>query len=86
MVATILALGGFGGTGTTAGIADYFTGDCAVDYYVEGGQRPGVWFGDGARALGLNGHVERSQFENLLAGRSPDGQRDRKSTRLNSSH
>ncbi len=75
MVATILALGGFGGTGTAAGIAEYFTGDCAVDYYVEGGQRPGVWFGDGARALGLNGHVERSQFENLLAGRSPDGQR-----------
>jgi hypothetical protein len=76
MVATILALGGFGG--------DRYCGGhrwvlhrrlVAVDYYVEGGQQPGVWFGDGARALGLNGQVERSHFENLLTGRSPDGQR-----------
>ena len=75
MVATILALGGFGKTGSVSGIAGYFTGDCAVGYYVEGGQRPGEWFGDGARALGLNGTVDRKQFENLLAGRSPDGHR-----------
>lgn len=75
MVATILALGGFGKTGSVSGIANYFTNDCAVGYYVEGGQRPGEWFGDGSRALGLKGNVDRKQFENLLAGRSPDGHR-----------
>ena len=75
MVASILALGGFAGNGSASGIAEYFTGDCNGEYYINGGQPPGVWFGDGARALGLTGTVDRGGFENLLAGRSPDGSR-----------
>ena len=75
MVATILALGGFGKTGSVPGIADYFTSDCNSSYYLEGGQQPGQWYGDGSKALGLRGAVGRTEFENLLAGRSPDGHR-----------
>ncbi|MFX8008201.1 relaxase domain-containing protein, partial [Acinetobacter baumannii] len=34
----------------------------------------GVWGGEGARALGLEGQVERDQFEAILNGRLPDGE------------
>lgn len=42
-------------------------------YYSEDGKRPGVWWGEGAKALGLEGEVEAVTFQNLLEGKSPDG-------------
>ncbi|MCY2966466.1 MAG: relaxase domain-containing protein [Planctomycetota bacterium] len=73
MVATIQALGG--SSGGVAATADYFTRDVEVEYYTKGGERPGYWFGDGAKALGLSGNIDRTHFERLLAGQSPDGSR-----------
>lgn len=46
------------------------------DYYSSDGQRPGVWFGTGAEALGLAGQIDPNVFQNLLNGRSPDGAKD----------
>ncbi|QDV43906.1 Multifunctional conjugation protein TraI [Stieleria neptunia] len=44
------------------------------DYYSEDGSRPGVYFGAGARKLGLEGEeVSPETFKNLLEGLSPDG-------------
>ncbi|MCS7466295.1 relaxase domain-containing protein [Stieleria sp. ICT_E10.1] len=43
------------------------------DYYAEDGNRPGVWFGSGAAALGLSGAVNPPAFKNLLDGLSADG-------------
>lgn len=46
------------------------------DYYTEDGNRPGVWWGPGADALGLTGNVTPAAFKNLLEGLSPDGERE----------
>ena len=46
------------------------------DYYSEDGIRPGTWWGEGAKALGLEGVVSTEVFTNLLSGKSPDGKRD----------
>lgn len=48
--------------------------DLGEDYYVDGGEPPGRWWGDGAEALGLSGIVQPMAFRNLLAGKSADGQ------------
>jgi len=45
------------------------------DYYLEGGEPPGVWFGQGAKALGLAGEVERNPLRSLFAGFTPDGKK-----------
>lgn len=42
-----------------------------LTYY--GGEGPGCWMGEGAKALGLTGHVHPEAFENLFHGFSPDG-------------
>ena len=41
-----------------------------ADYYL---QKSGEWFGKGAKFLGLEGAVYKSEFQNLLEGRTPDG-------------
>lgn len=44
------------------------------DYYSEDGYRPGVYFGAGAKQLGLEGEeVSPETLKNLLEGLSPDG-------------
>jgi conjugative relaxase-like TrwC/TraI family protein len=43
------------------------------DYYAKGTEPPGVWWGEGAKRLGLEGRVETDAFRNLLLGLSPDG-------------
>lgn len=44
------------------------------DYYTSaGGERHGLWMGDGAKRLGLAGAVEREQFVEMLQGRLTDG-------------
>jgi len=50
--------------------ASYFDKD---DYYRSGSLGPSAWFGEGAKALNLYGDVDRSTFQELLAGRLPDG-------------
>ncbi|MFC4194694.1 MobF family relaxase [Novosphingobium lubricantis] len=57
---------------SSSGAADYFASD---NYYTpEENAEAGVWGGEGARALGLEGQVERYQFEGILNGRLPDGE------------
>ncbi|MCB2056449.1 MAG: conjugative relaxase [Novosphingobium sp.] len=57
---------------SSSGAADYFASD---NYYTpEENAEAGVWGGEGARALGLEGQVERDQFESILNGRLPDGE------------
>ena len=43
----------------------------ADDYYSEGRQVAGQWFGKGAEALGLTGTVDRDDFRAVLEGRDP---------------
>lgn len=57
---------------SSSGAADYFAND---NYYsADEHAEAGVWGGEGARALGLEGQVEREQFEGILNGRLPDGE------------
>ncbi len=51
--------------------AHYFS--AADDYYTK--EHPGMWQGQGAAMLGLEGGVEQKQFARLLDGRLPDGSR-----------
>ncbi len=51
------------------------------DYYTkEGG---GIWMGQGAQKLGLNGEVDQARFRALLEGRLPDGRRIRETFKVN---
>ena len=51
--------------------ASYYEAD---DYYSEGGEAPSAWFGEGAKALGLEGEVDRAAFRKGLEGELPNGQ------------
>lgn len=46
------------------------------DYYSEGGNRPGLWWGEARGALALDGEVDPAAFENLLNGLFPDGTKE----------
>lgn len=41
------------------------------DYYTRGGEPPGVWWGGGAKALGLAGQVQSDVFASVLRGFLP---------------
>lgn len=57
---------------SSSGAAAYFAQD---NYYtVDENAEAGVWGGEGARELGLQGQVERDQFESILNGKLPDGE------------
>jgi conjugative relaxase-like TrwC/TraI family protein len=43
------------------------------DYYLDGGEPPGRWLGQGAHALGLRGHVEPDTYRRLMGGFDPAG-------------
>ena len=64
MVASVAALKSAGQA------ASYYEAD---DYYTEGGEAPSAWFGEGAKALGLEGEVDRATFAAGLEGRLPNG-------------
>ena len=66
MVATISVLGG-----GARGVAAYFT--ATSGYYDL--ERRGEWFGTATEKLGLSGEVDRHEFEMLLAGFTPGGDR-----------
>lgn len=56
----------------TGGQERYYTDLAREDYYLEGGEPLGCWFGKGAERLGLTGLVEREQLSALFRGYAPD--------------
>jgi len=59
--------------GHGAGQGNYYLDLAKEDYYLAGGEPLGIWFGEGAALLHLEGHVQRDQFHHLLRGFSQDG-------------
>ncbi|MGD9811888.1 MAG: MobF family relaxase [Sphingobium sp.] len=57
---------------SSGGAAAYFAND---NYYtVQENAEAGIWGGEGARSLGLEGQVEKGAFEAILNGQLPDGE------------
>jgi conjugative relaxase-like TrwC/TraI family protein len=58
---------------TIAGIKNigYYQDLATEDYYVKGGEPPGIWAGIGATELKLHGIIEDKKFANVMAGYSP---------------
>jgi conjugative relaxase-like TrwC/TraI family protein len=52
----------------------YYLALALEDYYLQGGEPPGIWLGTGAKILGLTGNVTNEQLSNLFRGYSPDSQ------------
>jgi len=50
----------------------YYTDLAREDYYTEGGEPPGVWFGGGTRHFRLSGTVETDALSALFSGHCPD--------------
>ena len=60
---------------------DYFKED---NYYSKSeALEQSKWFGNGAKALGLEGKVEGEPFKNLLHGQSPDGSKTLSGKKIN---
>lgn len=57
----------------SGGQGSYYVELAREDYYLEGGEPPGLWWGRGAEQLGLQGEVAREQLSQLFEGRRPDG-------------
>ena len=58
-----------------SGQGNYYASLSKEDYYLEGGEPEGVWFGKGAKALGLDGTIKKHEFRNLFDGYSQSGER-----------
>lgn len=56
-----------------SGKGDYYLNLAKEDYYLEGGEPEGEWFGASAESLGAKGKVKKEDFSNLLSGYSIDG-------------
>lgn len=54
---------------------EYYTTLAKEDYYLQGGEPPGRWFGSGAKKLGLSGKVKPKDFKALFRGFSPKGKK-----------
>lgn len=57
------------------GQGEYYLNLAREDYYTNGGERPGRWWGKSASALDLNGEVNAARLKNLMYGFAPDGKR-----------
>ena len=57
----------------------YYLDLAQEDYYLKGGEPPGLWYGEGAARVGLKGKVEREPFLKIWDGFGPDGTALRKS-------
>ena len=66
----MLSIGAMG-----SGQGAYYLGLAREDYYVNGGEPPGVWFGQGAQDLGLSGVVEADALNRLFEGFHPQDDR-----------
>jgi len=51
--------------------ADYYASLAAVDYYLKGGEPPGIWLGSAAKELSLFGRVEQNDLVLVLDGFAP---------------
>jgi conjugative relaxase-like TrwC/TraI family protein len=60
----------------SGGQAQYYLGLAREDYYLEGGEPPGKWYGEGIAKFGLEGEVQPDQLYNLFDGLSPDGTKE----------
>ena len=56
------------------GQGDYYLNLGNEDYYLEGGEPPGQWHGQGAAHLGLIGQVNKQPFQQLFMGFDADGE------------
>lgn len=59
----------------TGGSESYYTNLAREDYYMQGGEPPGVWWGRGAVKFGLTGTVNKKQLSHLFEGFSVDAKR-----------
>lgn len=57
----------------TSGQGEYYLSLGREDYYTNGGEPPGRWFGKGASDLGLSGQVDAETLRNLFAGYDRNG-------------
>lgn len=57
----------------SGGQGAYYTGLAREDYYLEGGEPPGLWLGKGADLLGISGQVDKEVFASLFGGRDEHG-------------
>lgn len=62
----MLSIGAMG-----SGQSAYYVGLAREDYYQAGGEPPGVWWGRGARDLGLSGTVDGESLSRLFEGFHP---------------
>jgi len=65
---SLRGLGNLGGGGGAARLAATYYQEHSADYYVEDLDHQGVWMGQGAKTLGLQGAIERDAFQLSLAG------------------
>ena len=72
---------------SSAAGCDYYLELAREDYYLNGGEPQGRWYGEALSHFGIkeNDVVEAKTLKTLFAGYHPVTS-DRKSTRLNSSH
>ncbi len=65
---SLRALGNLSSGGSAAKLAATYYQEHSADYYVEDLDHQGVWMGQGAESLELEGAVERGEFQLSLAG------------------
>ena len=53
----------------SAGQGSYYADLAREDYYLTGGEPPGLWMGEGAKKLGFTGDISRNDFLELFEGR-----------------
>lgn len=58
-----------------SGQGAYYIGLAREDYYIDGGEPPGIWHGKGAEALGLCGRVDGAELTRLFEGFHPKDDR-----------
>lgn len=58
---------------SAAAAVEYYANERKADYYLNGIDQEGRWFGGAATRLGVGQTVQREQFLNLLNGFTPDG-------------
>ena len=57
--------------GAGSSIENYYCNLAREDYYTKGGEPPGIWFGNGAKVMDLNGIVKVEQLRQTMKGQSP---------------
>ncbi len=65
---SLRGLGNLGNGGASARLASTYYQEKSADYYVEDLNHQGVWLGQGAESLGLQGAIDREEFQLSLAG------------------